>query len=198
MVISFLDLVICTSGLGTIEAMTEPHIREHGGTNLDIGLTFFIMGACYSITVIILGCISGYIKNQTLVSIAGNIFSIVGISFMGPLPFIPLKPNINTIKIAIGFIGLGLGCIMISTFSRSHKYAVRYGFSDGFGTYLFISGLWSACYYFGNFIGPTIAGFIVTSYGYRIMTIFYGITYIIALISDIGVLVLFKKLKATK
>jgi MFS family permease len=36
--------------------------------------------------------------------------------------------------------------------------------------------MWSTSFYFGNFLGPTLAGFAVESYGFRATTIvFFGL-----------------------
>ena len=78
---------------------------------------------------------------------------------------------------------------MVSTFSRANNAALRQGFASDMRTYLVVSGdnlilikmsalhydlrtqssltgIWSASFYFGNFLGGTVSGVLVDSYGF--------------------------------
>ncbi len=60
----------------------------------------------------------------------------------------------------------------VSTFSRAHKLAMARGFAPDIGTSLLISGLWTASFHLGNFVGPTASGFMVEAWGFRYRCIF--------------------------
>lgn len=49
------------------------------------------------------------------------------------------------------------------------------------------TGMWSTSFYFGNFVGPTAAGFMVDEYGFRNTTMlffaFYALFFLIDLVS---------------
>ncbi len=57
--------------------------------------------------------------------------------------------------------------LQVSTFSRAHKLAMARGFAPDIGTSLLISGLWTASFHLGNFVGPTASGFMVEAWGFR-------------------------------
>ncbi len=44
----FFDNFLCFSGFGMIESMLEPHMKNNAGsTQLDVGMTFLIIGGLY-------------------------------------------------------------------------------------------------------------------------------------------------------
>ena len=44
--------------------------------------------------------------------------------------------------------------------------------------------MWSTSFYLGNFLGPTIAGFLVDAYGFRSSSIVFFSAFIVILIVD--------------
>ena len=52
-----------------------------------------------------------------------------------------------------------------------------------------ISGMWSTSFYFGNFVGPTAAGFLVQDHGFRATTVLFFGLYVIFFFVDIGELI---------
>ena len=92
---------------------------------------------------------------------------------------------------------------MVSTFGRAQGAALRKGFKDDIDTYLLISGnkndrnrrrntfwcfslagMWSTAFYFGNFLGPTVAGVTVDLYGFRATTVGFFVLMCLMLIVD--------------
>ena len=53
------------------------------------------------------------------------------------------------------------------SFSRAYREAIYQGFSDGVKTNLILSGVWTSSFHFGNFMGPTISGFVNQRFGFR-------------------------------
>ena len=45
----FVDLFAGLCGVGMIESMLEPHLRETGASTLDVGLSFLVFGCCYMV-----------------------------------------------------------------------------------------------------------------------------------------------------
>ena len=45
--------------------------------------------------------------------------------------------------------------------------------------------MWSSSFYLGNFIGPTVAGFLVEAYGFQWATVFFFGAYVFISIVDI-------------
>ncbi len=72
-----------------------------------------------------------------MVSVFGNLILASSFIFIGPLPSIQIVPTWRSITVATGFVALGYGCVMVSTFGR----ALRKGFEKDIETYLLISGI---------------------------------------------------------
>ena len=74
-------------------------------------------------------------------SIAGNMSMVVYYMLIGPLPFISLKPTKVSVYIMAALVGIGFGCVVVSTFARTFQSVKRMGFEDNINTYLIISGM---------------------------------------------------------
>ena len=55
----------------------------------------------------------------------------------------------------------------IYSFMRAYREAIYQGFTDDMKMNLIISAVWTSSVHLGNFLGPTIAGFVVQSLGFR-------------------------------
>jgi hypothetical protein len=60
--------------------------------------------------------------------------------FLGPAPFLPLVPTTTLIQIVLGLVGFSSALIMVASFLRAHRAALKLGFRDSIDTYIFISG----------------------------------------------------------
>ena len=58
--------------------------------------------------------------------------------------------------------------------------------------------MWSTSFYFGNFLGSTIAGFIVEAWGFRNASMLYWIVVLLTTIMDYGELAYNVKNKVNK
>ena len=134
--------------------------------------------------------------------------------FLGPVPFIPLETNLSVIQGMVGLVGFGYALVMVSSFGRAQSAALNLGYVDDINTYIMISGkyinifsklfslkqnksgmiechfyiylgMWSASFYIGNFIGPTVSGFLVDAYGFEWTTIVFFGLYLFILTVDI-------------
>ena len=47
------------------------------------------------------------------------------------------------------------------------------------------TGMWSGSFYLGNFLGPTVSGFLVEAYGFRQSTVVFFSILIVILVVDI-------------
>lgn len=62
---------------------------------------------------------------------------------------------------------MGIGLLLVSTFSDALKTAIDNGFSEGLETYGIVSGLWTSIFAFGAFVGPSISGALYDAIGFR-------------------------------
>ena len=80
------------------------------------------------------------IKYPVAASIMGNVLLMTGFLLVGPAPFLSsLVPTTGLIQGSGAILGTGYGLIVVSTFGRSHRAAMRHGFNDDLDTYMFIS-----------------------------------------------------------
>lgn len=62
---------------------------------------------------------------------------------------------------------MGIGLLLVSTFSDALRTSIQNGFTDGLETYGLVSGLWTSVFALGAFIGPSISGALYDSVGFR-------------------------------
>ena len=59
---------------------------------------------------------------------------------IGPVYFIPFETSLALIQGSMAVMGLSYGLILVSTYGRSQRAAIRNGYRDEMDTYLIISG----------------------------------------------------------
>ena len=80
------------------------------------------------------------IRILTVVSVLGNVLMALAFFFVGPVPFVKALPtSVGLIQASTAMMGAGYALIMVSTFGRAQAAAIRNGFNDDLGTYVFIS-----------------------------------------------------------
>ena len=62
---------------------------------------------------------------------------------------------------------MGIGLLLVSTFSDALKTAISHGFSEGLETYGLVSGLWTSIFAFGAFVGPSASGALYDAVGFQ-------------------------------
>lgn len=87
--------------------------------------------------------------------------------FPGPATFVPFQSTIPIIVLGLMFHGLGIGLLLVSTFSDALKTAIKHGFHEGLETYGLVSGLWTSIFAFGAFVGPSASGALFDAIGFR-------------------------------
>ena len=80
------------------------------------------------------------IRYPTMISLIGNCFMATAFLLIGPVPFLPIEPTVPLIQGSVAICGFGYGLVLVSTFGRSQRSAIRNGFNDDMDTYLIISG----------------------------------------------------------
>ena len=78
---------------------------------------------------------------------------------------------------------MGIGFLLVSTFTDSLRTSVDNGFPDGVETYGLVSGLWASIFAFGAFVGPSISGYLFDHFGFRNSVYFIIILHVIVAVS---------------
>merc|ERR1740124_1881984 len=85
----------------------------------------------------------------------------------------------------MGLAGLSYASLVVSSFSRAQNRVLQMGFADDINTYVMISGIWLSAFSLGNFVGPTIAGALVETEGFRNTTMIFFALYCLMLVLDV-------------
>ncbi len=72
----------------------------------------------------------------------------------------------------------------MSSFARAHAAALDAGFANNIRTNLVVAGIWTASFNLGAFSGPTSAGFLVESIGFRGTCFVYVWIYVVVFAVD--------------
>ncbi|XP_054156784.1 MFS-type transporter SLC18B1-like [Oppia nitens] len=170
-----LDALAITTSLNFIgfnAATLEPHLRRFNLSPIIMGCIFVISGGIYAITTPIWGrlCDKGF--NPKKLCLFGSILSLVGFTFIGPLDFIAIEPQLWLVITSLVFIGLGIASKLVTAFiSALHDSIHRRGFPDDISTYGLVSAMFFCACSIGAFIGPTLGGFLLETIGYRKSTL---------------------------
>ena len=169
-----------------IEAMLEPFLIHHANATIpQVGAVFLTFALVYMAASPVAGYVCDRVEQPVYVSLLGNLANVVAFTFIGPIPIIPWKPDLKRVFGMVGLVGLGYATVMVSSFARAQKAAQDLGYQDDIRTYLMISGIWSASFYFGSFLGPTVSGILVEQLGFQMVTFIFVILYCINILIDL-------------
>uniref|UniRef100_A0A1B6CFK8 Major facilitator superfamily (MFS) profile domain-containing protein n=1 Tax=Clastoptera arizonana TaxID=38151 RepID=A0A1B6CFK8_9HEMI len=186
--------VVGTSlSMGFYTAILEPHLRQFDLTPVAMGLMFVISGGTYAVIAPIVGTICDkWLPPRSIISF-GCLSIIISVSLVGPAPFLPIETSLELCIIGLIIHGIGLGSLTVPTFTDSICSSITAGFPDDITTYGILSGIWTSSFALGAFIGPSMAGILFDSFGFRKATLFvitvhallviYIVIYIIVIVS---------------
>ena len=75
-----------------------------------------------------------------VVSILGNLLLLMYYLLIGPVPFVPIELTEVSVYVLAAMVGIGFGCVQVSTFSRSYQTVNKLGFANNIDTNLIMSG----------------------------------------------------------
>lgn len=87
--------------------------------------------------------------------------------------------------IGLAFLGIGTAAGLVASFSGAQKAALMKGGVDPKDVYPAISGIWTSSFALGNFIGPSLGGFLFGFVGFRLTTLVFQITGLSLLLLDV-------------
>jgi len=190
LMLPFVDLFSALCGNGMLESMLEPHLKSVGASTLDVGVTFLIFGLSYMIGNMLFGSAIDKFGRPLLFSLFGNCMFLLTFVFVGPLDFVPVATSKELVRGMMALAGVAYASLVVSSFSRAQKKVLEMGFEDGINTSTMISGIWLSAFSLGNFVGPTIAGALVQTEGFKRTTLMFFALYAIMIFIDIVDIVL--------
>ncbi|XP_046741786.1 MFS-type transporter SLC18B1-like [Diprion similis] len=165
--------IIATSmSIGFLQATLEPHLRPFKLSPVVLGLMFVINGGFYAMTAPAWGWICDKHSKPQVATIAGCLLVMVGFGLVGPAPFIPCDTLIWLTVLGLVIHGFGMAAQLVASFTHALREAIAHGFANNLETYGLISGLWTSTFALGAFIGPSIAGILLETIGFRNASMF--------------------------
>lgn len=154
------------------QATLEPHIRQYNLTPVVVGLVFIVTGATYGSSAPGWGWLCDKYFHPKTIAVFGGLILIIGVSLVGPAPFLPFQGSLLLVILGLVLHGLGIGARLVSSFTDALQTAISSGLPNDIETYGMVSGLWTSSFALGAFIGPTVSGFLFDKYGFANASLF--------------------------
>lgn len=166
------SIIVTSMSIGFLQATLEPHLRQFDLSPVVLGLMFVINGGTYALTAPCWGWLCDKKLYPKIATVIGCGMIIIGFTMIGPAPFLPV-PTILWVSI-LGLVchGLGIAAQLVASFTDALRTSIAHGFPNNLETYGLISGLWTSTFALGAFIGPSVAGILYDSMGFRNGTMF--------------------------
>ncbi|XP_063775790.1 MFS-type transporter SLC18B1 isoform X2 [Pseudophryne corroboree] len=133
-----------------------------------VGLVFLGLALAYSLSSPLLGVISDKLPDlRKWLLIIGNLGTGVCFVMLGPVPLFQIESKLWLFILVLVLNGLCIGLTSIPVYPEMLSCAYENGFEDGLSTLGLISGLFSAMWSTGSFVGPTLGGFLSAKFNFQ-------------------------------
>ncbi|KAI0208989.1 hypothetical protein LSAT2_006333 [Lamellibrachia satsuma] len=109
------------------------------------------------------------LSNAGVMLVFGFVFSGLGLLLLGPSPLFGFDLLYNELwlnVLALILLGVAVSLAVIPTFVKIISAAKKAGLDNGMALYSSTAGLWGSMYALGDFLGPTIGGWLYDSMGF--------------------------------
>ncbi|CAG2178074.1 unnamed protein product, partial [Oppiella nova] len=170
-----INLLITINGcilIGFNDATLDLHLKtiQHLSPSVE-GAIFVVQGAFYAMFNPYWASLVDKVASKHSLCIAGCVFSMLNYIIAGPLPFIPINPNLWLVIIGQICLGIAFGGILVGSFTHGFQEIIKKGYPENVSTYAVISASFSSAFALGSAIGPAIGGYLMGQLGYRWATL---------------------------
>ena len=117
------------------------------------------LAASFTLTTLVSGYAVDKLLQPVTVIIIGFMLLLVSFTFLGPVPYIPLAPNLWITIASMMLQGAGSACVTLASFTSCLQSTYKKnGSSPSLSTTSKVSGIWTGAYSLGHFLGPTLTG----------------------------------------
>lgn len=133
-----------------------------------VGLVFLGLALSYTISSPLCGLLSDKMPHlRKWFLVFGNIITAGCYMLLGPVPVLHIQSQLWLLVLMLVVIGISSGMSTIPTFPEIISCALENGFEEGLSTLALVSGLFSAVWSVGAFMGPTLGGFLYEKIGFE-------------------------------
>ncbi|XP_036024740.1 MFS-type transporter SLC18B1 isoform X4 [Onychomys torridus] len=133
-----------------------------------VGLVFLGLALSYTISSPLFGLLSDRMPNlRKWFLVFGNLITAGCYMLLGPVPILHIKSQLWLMVLVLVVNGVSAGMSIIPTFPEVLSCAHENGFEEGISTLGLVSGLTSAMWSVGAFMGPMLGGFLYEKIGFE-------------------------------
>ncbi|XP_025904011.1 MFS-type transporter SLC18B1 [Nothoprocta perdicaria] len=133
-----------------------------------VGLVFLGLALSYSLSSPLLGFLSDKLPHlRKWLLVFGSLIIAACFFMLGPAPVLHIESKLWLFVLVLVLIGFSLGMSSIPVFPEILHCAYENGFEEGLSLLGLVSGLFSAMWSLGAFVGPTLGGFIDEKLGFE-------------------------------
>ena len=124
-----------------------------------IGLCYLSLAISYTTVTLASGYLVDKLLHPGTLTILGFILLLISFTFLAPVPYLYIHPHLAMTVTSMVMYGAGTACITLSSFSSCLQATLSIdGYSQSISTTSIVSGIWTAGYSLGHFIGPLLGG----------------------------------------
>lgn len=156
------------------EPTLEPYVRQFKLSSTEVGTVFTVQFLGYSIGAL-LGGVFAKFKMEPFMNFFGMLLSTIGYTILGPIPIIPIAPNIFFVYISQIFIGIGMSSVYVSPYMHALRHTVENaGYPDCEKTHGVVTSATYQFMVFGAVITSPLAGFVTQKLGFPFSSMIFA------------------------
>ena len=160
-----LSATVASCSLGYINTLLSPFLEQFHLSVTFIGLSYLAMTIPFTIATPLIGWVSDRLQAPWTINLLGLATIAASFLLVGPAPYLPLASSYLGTIASLPLLGCGIAAVLVSSYSATLSAAVEAGYTHRSNS--LVSGVWTAAFSLGNFIGPTVAGLLMDRVGFR-------------------------------
>ncbi|XP_065306143.1 MFS-type transporter SLC18B1-like isoform X4 [Dermacentor albipictus] len=170
-----IGLMECLWGAGTLVGSSIGGVLiDFKMSSTEVGTVFTVQFVGYSIGSLLGGLFAKF-KMEPFMNFFGMLLSTIGYIILGPIPIIPIPPNVFFVYISQVFIGIGMAVTYVSPYMHALRHVIENaGYPDNEKTHGVVT---SATYQFmvlGAVVTSPLAGFVTQRLGFPFSSMIFA------------------------
>ncbi|KAL1419279.1 hypothetical protein MTO96_005368 [Rhipicephalus appendiculatus] len=156
------------------EPTLEPFLRQFKMSSTEVGTVFTVQFVGYSIGALLGGLFAKF-KMEPFLNFFGMLVSTIGYIILGPIPIIPILPNVFFVYISQIFIGVGMAVTYVSPYMHALRHTVENaGYPDSEKTHGVVTSATYQFMVFGAVVTSPLAGFVTQKLGFPFSSMIFA------------------------